>query len=563
MRRRSANANAWLAFVLGAAACTGTIGEQGSSDRAEGEPRRGAPGLSGNGIPGATGGTASNEPYVASESVARRMSQAELDNTVRDLFGDDTGPASQFLAEDEFSPFDNDYTLQQASAALIDSLEVMAEDVAARLVADPALRARIAPCTPTGPGDAACFRQVVETTGRMAFRRALSTEEVDAYMTLQSFATEDIPEVNNDFFTAVELFVRSVLQDPEFLYRIETGKETAVAGVFALDSHEIASRMSYLLWGSTPDDALLSAAEQDALEDADDRRAAAVRLLDDPRARRQLHRFHSMWLGYRAIPVSADLVAGFNTETTRLIDRVVFEDQSSYLDLFRAEETYLNDQLADHYGLPRPGGEGWVPYGDSGRAGILSHGSVLASFSKFVDTSPTQRGILVRTRLMCERIEPPPATVDADEPPGDDTALCKYDRYEEHRTTSSCAACHSLMDPIGFGLENYDVAGRWRDHDEGLPQCVIAGEGELPGYGTFSGPAELGQKLIESQLLDECAMEQYLTFAVGRSLAPNEDQRVAEMLATFREGDHGLTDLLVDYVASDAFALRREPEVAP
>src|SRR5262249_40437188 len=154
--------------------------------------------------------------------------------------------------------------------------------------------------------------------------------------------------------------------------------------------------------GSTPDDTLLAAADAGKLTDPAGRRAQAERLLADDRARDAVHRFHAMWLGYRAIPGSADLLASFASETTHLIDRVAFDEPASYLTLFTSPDTYLDDTLADQYGLPHPtGGAGWVKYGSDGRAGILSHGSVLAAFSKFSDTSPTQRGIFVQTRLLC------------------------------------------------------------------------------------------------------------------------------------------------------------------
>jgi hypothetical protein len=217
--------------------------------------------------------------------------------------------------------------------------------------------------------------------------------------------------------------------------------------------------------------------------------------------------------------------------------------------------------LADHYGLPKPdGGEGWVDYGDSGRAGILSHGSVLSAFSKFSDTSPTQRGLLVRTRLLCQTIPRPPANVKADQPPGDKDAVCKYDRYLEHRTSSSCAGCHDQMDPIGFGLENYDIAGVYRDHDEGLPQCAIAGEGELVGVGKFSGPAELGKLLVDQELVQPCIVKQLLQFALGRKADAIEDAELDSLQSTFEDQGYQLAELIVQYTGSAAFALRMEPE---
>jgi hypothetical protein len=495
------------------------------------------------------------------ESQARRLSQAELDNTLADLVADDTRPARTYIAEDEFAPYDNDYSLQLVSRTLIESMEVLSIDVAKRLIEDPTRRGLVVPCNPTGPGDVVCFQDFIETFGRLALRRPLTDDEIDAYLSLQSYATEDIPEVDNDFYTAVALVISAIIQDPEFLYRIEIGDETTEPGVFKLTDYEIATRVSYLLWGSTPDDELLTAAADGMLADPADRAASIERLLADDRAKEQLHRYHAMWLGYRGIPHEQTLVDAFNMETTALIDRVVFDQPSSYLDLFTSSETYLDTFLADHYGLPQPeGGAGWVAY-DDGRAGILSHGSVLSAFSKFTDTSPTQRGILISERLRCIDIPTPPPEVDADNPPGnpDDPTACKEDRYAAHREIASCAACHDMMDPIGLGLENYDIAGVFRTTDDGKPDCTISGEGELPGVGTFSGPAELATRLLESGELERCVTQQYLTFAYGRTLDTGDAEAIDHLLESFEENGGDFRQMVAGHAADEVFGFRREP----
>jgi hypothetical protein len=501
------------------------------------------------------------DPLLAVESGARRLTQVELDNTLRDLLGDDTAPASRLLNEDEFRPFDNDYTIQQASAALISSLELLAEQVAERAVADPDRRTALVPCAPASAGDEACFREFLESFLPRAFRRSVNAEDIDAYIPLLAFASEDNAVVENDFYTAVQLAISATLQDPEFLYRIEEGSPGDTAGLLELDGYELASRMSYLLWASMPDDALFAAAAAGSLGSPQGRRAEAQRMLDDPKARTQLHRFHSMWLGYRSIPHSPELVAAFNRETSALIDRVILDEPGSYLRLFTMDETFVDDALADHYGLPRPpDGKGWVSYEGTGRAGILGHGSVLAAFGKFEDTSPTQRGILVRTRFMCEEVPRPPPNVDTDQPPQSAMdAVCKYERYAEHRDqSSSCAGCHSLVDPIGFGLENYDMAGRYREHDDGMPECVIEGSGEIVGVGSFRGPGELSQLLVDNDYVDACAVQQFLTFALGRSPSDYEAELLAEMVGAFRSSGHDFQAFMVDFVASERFARRAE-----
>jgi Protein of unknown function (DUF1588)/Protein of unknown function (DUF1592)/Protein of unknown function (DUF1595)/Protein of unknown function (DUF1585)/Protein of unknown function (DUF1587) len=513
----------------------------------------------GSGLPGPVG---PGNLSTASASVARRLSRVELSNVVRDVLGDDSGAANKFLSEDVYRPFDNDYTVQHASGALIESLEALATDIADRAML-PANRAKIVTCTPTGPGDAACLRTTIETIGRRLYRRPLSEQQITAYLSLQSYATENTPGVAHDFYTAVDLVLRSMLQDPEVLYRVETGTPSGEAGIYKLDSYEVASRLSFLLWGSGPDDALLDQAKAGSLLDGASRIAAATGLLADTRARQQLERFHSMWLGYRAIPAAADLATAFSMESNKLIEKVVFDQPSSYLDLFTSSQTYVNSLLATQYGLPAPaGGEGWVSYVDDKRAGILSHGSVLAAFSKFSDTSPTQRGIFIQTRLLCNKVQPPPANVNVDQPPTDGDKVCKIDRYDAHRALASCAACHSQLDPIGYGLENYDIGGKYRTHDDAHAECILPDKGSLPGFGDFSGPGQLAHLLVDAGKVEQCFMQHLMTFAIGRELRPEEDSAKQALLASFKSGGYNLQQLLTGYAKDDRFALRQE-EVLP
>lgn len=484
---------------------------------------------------------------------ALRLTREELDHVLEDVLLDVTDPASAALAEDEHSPFDNDFARQTVSQALVDSLQFLAEDVAARAVDSPEAYARIVPCTPSGAGDAACFDQVVERLGRVFFRGPVSDGDLASYRVLLDFAIE-----RDDFAVAVELLIASFLQDPEFLYRLERGSPGEAQGVLALNGYEIATRLSFLFWGTGPDEELLASAPE--LTSPDARRAAAERLLEDDRARRQMHRFHAMWLGYRSLPEGVGLSAAFRRETEALVERAVFSDAARYLSLFDSAETYLDEALAQHYALPAPaGGEGWVTYPtESGRAGVLSHGSVLSAFSKFSDTSPTQRGIFVRTRLLCQSVPPPPAVVDVDQPPEGEESGCKIDRYIAHAEQSGCVECHRLFDPIGFGLERYDMAGRKREHDDGNPDCVIAGTGELPGLGEFSGPAELSALLIEAGALESCFARHLASHLLGSSeLDAGQLALSLELGATLADtGD--VRALLVDLASSERFALRAQ-----
>ncbi len=501
---------------------------------------------------------------IVSSSLARRLSQAEIDATLEDILGDTSRPATRLLNEDEFKPYDNDYPIQKGSQAFTDAMRELSREVAGRATASSAIRGKFMPCQPNGSGDSVCFKTAIQELGLRFLRRPLSADEQLPYLKLLAFATETVPSITTDFWTAINLLLRTFIQDPEFLHRVEIGRATSTAGVFALDSHEVASRLSYLLLGSTPDAALLQSAAKDELITSAGRGAAFERMMEQPRARAQISRFHSMWLGYRTIPHPAEMTARFAAETSKLLETVIFDEPSSYFNVFTSTRTYLTTAGATHYGLPTPvGGAGWVDYGNSGRAGLLSHGAVLAAFSRFSDTSPTQRGIFVRTRLLCETIQPPPATVDVDQPPGNPDAECKTARYMAHMDQSGCKSCHSQMDPIGFGLENYDVAGRYRESDNGKPQCKIPGQGEVVGVGTFSGPKALAERLIESGQLQDCVVKQLLTFALGRELVDAEEPVTKKLRTTMKANGDSFVSLLRTLVTDASFALRRVPEVKP
>jgi hypothetical protein len=482
----------------------------------------------------------------------RRLTAAEYAATVHDLFGVDVD-AALLLPEDWRQPFDNDFTTQNASQALIDGAELLAADVAA-LALEPGLRDQTVGCTPAGPTDAACFEDFLTRVGRRALRRPLSDDDLSRYGALIAEAEE-----TGDFYDAVNVALRAFLQHPEFLYRVELGTPlNGVPDVFALNDYEVATRLSYLLWGSTPDDALLDRAGQGTLSSADGVRAAAEEMLLDDRARARTGRFHALWLGYEQLPHGPDLSSAMQAETQALIDRVIFDDGMPWQDLMRAEETFVDATLAEHYGLPAPAEPSWVNYGDSGRRGLLSHGSFLSAMGKVDDSSPTKRGILVRTRLMCQVIPPPPPTVDVDmTEPAEGT--CKEDFYrEQHLASAGCVSCHALMDPIGLGLEHYDHTGAFREVENDDPSCEISGEGDLDGQ-PFTGPAELSQLLVESGALNRCVAEQLYRFAMGRSELAPVDQSFVDFVVEHNgaEGDFDFAGLMLAFVSEEAFRYRR------
>ncbi len=538
-----------LALVVSCAACVGTIdGSHGVVDSEQGVGGQGGGMLPGTPPPAGTS-------LVAGRAALRRLTENELRNTLKDLLGTDPGVDLDVWPEDARTPFDNDYTTQFGSRAVVEAAKSIAEKAAIRLLTDPAGRQRVVGCAPASPSDSACFKQFISRFGRRALRRPLATDEIDRYAAFIAHNT-----ASGDFYTAVGMVVRAMLQDVELLYRIELGtpvpKET---NLFRLNNFEVATRLSYLLWGSAPDDELLDVAARSGLASPAGVRSAAARLLGAKRARERVGRFHSLWLGYERSTLPGNLDAKMQVESAALIDRVVFDDKASWLEIFQRKESYVDDTLAAHYGMTRPNSTTpkWVPYGTTGRQGLLSHGTFLSVAAKFNDTSPTQRGKMIRERLLCQEIPLPDPSmmVNVDEPPKGD-AMCKYDRYVAHRQ-GGCAACHSLMDPVGFGLENYDTAGKYRTTEPNLPACRIAGQGELVGVGTFRGPAELGNLLIKGGDLDRCAVMQMYRFASGRKELTEEDRSFVDLLTMgFRQKTNHFDELLLEYASQPAFGYR-------
>lgn len=525
--------------MLLAAGCTGTIG--------------GPPGFS---------LSSSNAEQVATSGL-RRLSRVELDATVRELLGDDQGRARRLLPADSTDPFDNDYRLQTASGALVEAAEALAIELSDVALVDPLARARLIPCQPTGSSDAGCLRVFIETFGRRAFRRPLLQEEVDRFMTLQPYSVEA-----DDFDFGVKLVIRAMVQHPAFLYRVELGEPVSgQAGIFRLTRFELATRLSYFLVGTTPADWLLDQAAAGGLDSREGVEAAAKRLLADPLAREQIERFHALWLGYHRLPHPLPLTQAMQQESDALVDRVVFTEGSDYFTLFTSSDSFVNDTLAAQYGLTGfTGGSTfqWTPYGSAPRKGLLSHGSVLSQGVKFSDSSPTQRGIFVRNRLLCQEIPKPPPGVNVDEAPVS-TSPCKKERYQAHASVGGCKGCHDNIDPIGFGLERFDREGRYRTTDDNLPQCAIEGQGTVVGAPagdlSFSGPDGLADALIASGAFERCVVTQVFRFAQGRREEGLDVPAILERTESFKAGQRNFQALLLDVVSDETFAFRREEEV--
>jgi hypothetical protein len=505
-----------------------------------------------------------DDPDAACDSrvgptVVRRLTRFEYDNTVRDLLGTELRLGEAFAAEEELNGFDNNGAVRTVGELQAEQYLMAAERLADEAAADPN---ELLACDVASVGEDACVDAFLRSFARRAYRRPVSDEEV-AGLSAVFVAGRD-----QGLATALAMVVQTVLSSPSFLYRIEIGEGDPDAnGVVALTDLEIASRLSYFLWGSMPDEALLAAAEAGALHDADDIAAHAERLLDDPRAHAMIADVTRQLLDLDALATTTKDPAVFPDwndavreamlqETQRFAAHAVLVDDGRLATLLTARYTFLDTELASYYGiagvdtteLP----EKVDLAADDPRGGLLMHGSLTAALGKYATTAPVQRGKFVRERLLCQTLPPPPDDVDF-EPPMDDPDATMRERYAEHSENPQCAACHELIDPIGFGFEAYDGAGRWRAEEHGLP---VDASGVLVGTdvdGPFVGAAELATRLAASRMVHDCFATNMFRYALGREESSDDACTLGELHERFA-ADGDVRSLLVDITRSAAFA---------
>jgi hypothetical protein len=489
-----------------------------------------------------------------------RLSKREYQQSLADLLGIAPPAALASLPEDIQAPFDNDYASQVSSAVLIAGLADVAREAANAALATAAQRAALVPCTPSGPSDAPCLQAFVESFGRRVLHRPLRADEIADYMALQTYSTE-----RSDFYAGVSLVVRAMLQDIEFVYRVEVG-EPVSPGLVRLTPYELANRTSFSLLGAPPNRDLLDAAASGGLDTEQGMRAVAQKLLADPRAVERASRFHAQWLNYDRLQVASDLVTSMRAESDALVAKVLFEQRRPWSELFTWDQAFVDARVAPLYGLAAPATPQWLSQTDPNRRGLLGEASFLAGGAKFGDTSPVLRGLQIRSRLMCQYIPPPPPNVNADKPPPGSPTDCKATRYANHRA-NPCATCHALLDPVGNGLEGYGADGALRPFENGRPDCPIDGRGELDGT-AFVGPAGLAHALVPTGTLESCAMQQLFQYVVGRQvmvggrIAAEDEATIGSLTRTFANDDRHFPDLLADLVSSAAFR-HRVTEMSP
>lgn len=517
------------------------------------------------------GGTESKgAPLCASDpgpAPLRRITRFEYGRTVSDLTGAPAAVADLLPPDEETLGFDDIASAYSVSSFHAARYLDAAEQAAAALTSDTARLTVVAGCNPMA-GDDACVSAFIAAFGKRAWRRTLDADEIEAMRQVYTETAEPGP------VDGVSAVIATMLQSPQFIYRPEP--DTGAGGTMPelLDGFALATRLSYLLTGAGPDDALLVAAEAGNLDTEAGLLAETDRLLAGGRSTDLFVHVATQWweLGklskldkdrslYRtwtdATPVAL-------AEETRRFLADAWQEAPTLAGLLTSPVTFVDANLATYYGLPQPGGSGFqrVALDPARAAGLLTQGAFLAEHAKADQTSPVLRGKFVRQQLLCTPPPPPPPDIVV-RPPTVDPRLTTRQRFAQHTADAACAGCHVLMDPIGFAFEHYDAAGRWRDTDGGQQ---IDATGELTRTdvdGPLDGVPSLAARLAASDEVATCAARQWFRYAFGRSEETPGDLCTIHKLADQLTAPGGDFKKMVRATVRMAAFRNRGPEVSP
>jgi len=448
-------------------------------------------------------------------------------------------------------------------APAVDQISV-AGPYAPKGAVDTPSRRRLFVCQPAGDEEK-CAKAILTTLMRRAYRRPISSADLERPM---AFYREG--RAGGDFEAGIGSALSAVLANPAFLFRVEPDPEkTPPGGVYRVSDLELASRLSFFLWSSIPDDQLLDAAIRGTLTRPGELEKQTRRMLADRRSSNFATNFAGQWLRLRNLEAVVpdarqfpdfddNLRQAFRQETELFVDSVIREDRS-VLELIRTDYTFLNERLARHYGIPGVYGSRFrrvtlAP--ESQRGGLLRHGSVLAVTSYATRTSPVIRGVWVLSNIFGAPPPPPLPNVPSLDENAVAASLPMRERLAAHRNNAVCANCHRTIDPVGFSLESFNAVGQWRDH-EGDDQPIDA-TGALPGTGEYRGVAGLEQALLSRpELFAGTLTEKLLTFALGRGVEYYDAPAVRRIVREAERDGYRFSSLILGIVKSVPFQYRR------
>lgn len=498
---------------------------------------------------------AEKAPADAGATPLQRLTRSEYINSVSDILQLANIP-SIALPSDETSG-----SFAVNTGAVIDDLTLQQYLDAAVSVAAAANANTLLACLPN-ESPTACGTRFITTTGRRIMRRPLADAEVALYQQLMAqFGATDIQ-------AGARQTIQTMLLSPYFLYKVESPSQDKAA---PLDAFELATRLSYALWSSAPDDALLDSAASGALLASEGLQEQAVRMMADARFKGGLRSFVLQWLGLTQLPSAtkdpnlyplydSNLMAAMLNETVDFSQWIVQTRNGTLRDLMTQSSSPISGPLFALYGLPTPADDGnvrVVALDPNQRAGILTLSAFLAAQAHSDQSSPVLRGKTVMTQVMCRSIPPPPANVSIAVPPVTSGSTTR-ERLTAHVSNPACAACHELFDPTGFGFENYDAIGAWRNSEGG--KAVDASGSFLDSTHTpyqFTSPVQLANALVASADLAPCVALQWFRFSLGRSDTPDDASSVASVQKQFADANYNLRTLILSIVMSDAFRLHK------
>jgi mono/diheme cytochrome c family protein len=492
----------------------------------------------------------------------RRLNRAEYNNTIRDLFGIHFQPANDFPQDDVGYGFDNIGDVLSLPPLLMEKYLAAAEKIVEKVMASPEARKRLFVVTTQNEESA---RQILERFARRAYRRTIRRDEVDRLLRFVHMA-----EKNGDSFeTGIGLAVQAVLVSPHFLFHVEMDRQPNDSRVIhPITDFELASRLSYFLWSSMPDEELFSLARDKSLHKPEVLEKQVRRMLKDPRSRALVDNFAGQWLQLRSLKefkpdpemfpsFDEKLRAAMLKETELFFENIVREDRG-IVEFIDADYTFVNERLAKHYGISGVKGEEFrrVSLTGTPRGGILTQAAVLSVTSNPTRTSPVKRGKWILENILGTPPPPPPAGVE--ELKEDKESVLSgslRQRMEQHRANPNCATCHQRMDPLGFGFENFDAIGGWRDREG---KHAIDPSGVLPNGQSFKGPVELRAILkTRREAFARCLAEKLMTYALGRGIERYDRCALDEIVKSSAKEDFKFSRLTIDIVKSDPFQKRR------
>jgi hypothetical protein len=493
------------------------------------------------------------------------LTQSEYNNTVRDLLGDTTQPANAFPPDQQIGDFTNTAVALTVPPLLAQAYESAAEQLAATAVSN---LSKLLPCDPTTDADA-CAQSFIQGFAKQAYRRPPTVAEQS-----DLFALYQENSMGATFSNGIQAVIEAVLQSGDFLYRVEVGNLSQAQGtIVPLSPYEMASRLSYFLWGSMPDATLFAAADANALATKDQVAAQARRLLQSPNAQGAVRQFFLEWSTLNQLGgVAKDpktypaftptLQTAMQSETLAFVDWVMWQSDHKLPTLLTSPVSFVNSELAAVYGVSGVTGTALqqVTLDPTQRSGILTQLSVMTLLGKPDRSSPVLRGKFVRDQVLCQVIPAPPQNL-VITPPVVTPGVSTREAFVMHEAAAACKGCHVLMDPIGFGFENFDGIGAFRTMDQGQP---VDATGTLMGTdvdGPFNNAVDLAKRLSGSQQVSDCFATEWFRYAFGRGESTDDACSLQSLKAAFTGAQSDIQELLVAVTQTDAFRYR--PEVTP